>query len=371
MSLLSLGKLPDGREIREALLFSEAGAQARIMEFGATLRDLLVPVGGGVERVVLGFDGLDVYAQGGAHHAGAIAGRYANRIAQGSFTLDGSGFQLERNEGGRNALHGGKSGFGKRPWTIVEHGTNAVTLALVSGAGEGGYPGTLRLWCRYELHEPSTLTLELEATCDAATIINLAQHSYFNLDGGEDVRDHELMIAADFYTPTDRALIPTGEIAPVAGTPYDFRSPRPIRLVPQGASEPFGFDTNFVLRGSNGERAGGVALAHAATLSSRRNGLSLDLFTSEPGLQVFDCHHMSFAAPGHGGRRYGQVPASPSRRSISPTARTGRISPRRCCAPARSIANAPNIASRAPPVRSAAKSEIPVTWGATPRMPSI
>jgi aldose 1-epimerase len=305
MSHLSFGTLPDGREIREAVLSTSAGMQAHVMEFGATLRDLIVPIGSGGQRVVLGFDGLDAYAKGFAHHAGAIAGRYANRIAHGAFELDGKPYRLELNEANRHALHGGKSGFGKRPWTIVEATANTATLALVSEAGDGGYPGTLRLWCRYELIEPSTLALELSATADAATILNLANHSYFNLDGSDDVRDHEFTIAADFYTPTDRELIPTGEIAPVAGTPYDFRSTRPIRLTPPGAAAPFGYDTNFVLRRSRTEAVAGLALAHAATLSSQRNGLTLELFTSEPGLQVFDCHAMEFAMPGHEGRRYG------------------------------------------------------------------
>ena len=371
MSLLSLGKLPDGREIREALLFSEAGAQARIMEFGATLRDLLVPVAGGVERVVLGFDGLDVYAQGGAHHAGAIAGRYANRVAQGSFTLDGSSFQLERNEGGRNALHGGKSGFGKRPWTIVEHGTNAVTLALVSAAGEGGYPGTLRLWCRYELIEPSTLTLELEATCDAATIINLAQHSYFNLDGGEDVRDHELMIAADFYTPTDRALIPTGEIAPVGR--------HALRFSLAAADPP-----------RAARRLGAIRLRHefrAARLAWRESGRgrarpcgdvveppqrplarSLHQRARLAGLRL-PSHELRGAGPWRAPLRERRRPrprgAAFPRQPEPGAFPLDRAAPRRDLSPAHRISLHERLRCVAQRI------EIPVTWGATPRMPSI
>jgi len=305
MSLTTLGKLPDGREIREARLATRAGAEARIMELGATLRDLLVPVGGVRQRVVLGFDSLDVYAGGGAHHAGAVAGRFANRIAHGRFALGGRTFQLPLNEGGRHSLHGGGRGFGRLPWSIVELGAEAVTLALVSPAGDEGYPGTLRLRCRYDLLEPSTLALELEATTDETTVVNLAQHSYFNLDGSEDARDHELVIAADFYTPTDPELIPTGEIARVSGTPYDFTSARPVRHLPPGRSEPFGYDINFVLRRAEDAAAAGLRLVHAATLTSRRNGLSLEVWTSEPGLQLYDCHNMQFAPPGLGGRRYG------------------------------------------------------------------
>jgi aldose 1-epimerase len=304
MALTILGKLPDGREIREALLVSKAGAKARVMELGATLRDLLVPHAGAAQRVVLGFDGLDVYAQGGAHHAGAMAGRFANRIAHGRFSLDGKAYELDRNEAGKHSLHGGKRGFGKRPWTIVDAGEAWVTLGLDSPDGDDGYPGSLRAWCRYELAEPATLILELSATTDAPTIVNLAHHSYFNLDGSADARDHQLMIAADFYTPTDAELIPTGEIARVVGTPYDFTLARAIRHVPTGATAPFGYDTNFVLRRSHEESVDGFSLAHAATLGSRANGLALDMWTSEPGLQLYDCHNMTFASPGHGGRAY-------------------------------------------------------------------
>jgi aldose 1-epimerase len=305
MSLTTFGTLPDGRAIREALLVTASGCEARIMEFGATLRDLVVPLGGGAsQHVVLGFDVLDIH-DGNSHHAGAIVGRCANRIAHGRFTLDGTSYQLPLNEAGRHSLHGGTRGFDRLPWSIVEHAADHVTLALSSPAGDQGYPGSLRVWCRYELEEPATLVLDLTATTDEATIVNLAQHPYFNLDGSDDVRDHEMTIAADFITPTDRELIPTGEITAVARTPYDFRTARPIRHVPKGEAAPFGYDVNFVLRRSQIENAGGLALAHAARVASRRNGLALEVWTTEPGLQVYDCHNMSFPAPGHGGRRYG------------------------------------------------------------------
>ncbi|SDR24628.1 aldose 1-epimerase [Rhizobiales bacterium GAS113] len=303
MSLLTLGMLPDGRAVREVELTTAAGAKARIMELGAVLRDLTVKLPTGRDqRVVLGFETPDIY-DGHSQHAGAIAGRYANRIAHGRFSLDGHAYQLPLNEAGRHSLHGGAMGFNRRLWSIVEHGPNAVTFALSSSAGDQGYPGNLRVWCRYELVEPATLALDLTATTDAATVVNLAQHSYFNLDGSEDVRDHELMIAADFYTPTDNELIPTGEILSVIGTPYDFRQTRPIRHMPQGASTPFGYDINFVLRRSQVERSHGLALA--ATLVSKVNGLTLVQWTTEPGLQVYDGHAMRIAAPGHEGRRYG------------------------------------------------------------------
>jgi aldose 1-epimerase len=305
MSLSILGTLPDGRAIREVELTTAAGAKARIMEFGAVLRDLVVPLRSGQgQRVVLGFDTLDVY-DGFSQHAGSIAGRYANRIASGRFSLDGKSFQLPLNEAGRNSLHGGPRGFDKVAWSIVDHASNAVTLALSSPDGDQGFPGNLRVWCRYELAEPATLSLDLTATTDQPTIVNLAQHSYFNLDGSEDARDHELAIAADLYTPTDGELIPTGEISAVAGTPYDFRSARPIRHLTPASSTPFGYDINFVLRRAQTERAHGLVLSHAATLASAANGLSLDLWTTEPGLQLYDGHAMRMTAPGHDGRRYG------------------------------------------------------------------
>jgi aldose 1-epimerase len=305
MALTTFGTLPDGRAVREALLVTPAGCQARIMEFGATLRDFIVPLADGtLQRVVLGFDALEIY-DGHSHHAGAVIGRCANRIAHGRFMLDGTSFQLPLNEAGRHSLHGGTLGFDRHPWSIVEHGVEHVTLAFVSPRGDQGYPGNLRVWCRYELREPSTLVLDLTAATDEATIVNLAQHPYFNLDGSDDVREHEMMIAADFFTPTDRELIPTGEIAAVSGTPYDFRSARPIRHMPEGAAAPFGYDTNFVLRRSQIETVDGLALARAVTVRSLANDLALEVWTSAPAIQVYDCHNMTFPAPGHGGREYG------------------------------------------------------------------
>jgi aldose 1-epimerase len=303
--LTRFGTLENGQHVQEVQIRSSAGAQARIIELGAVLRDLIVPVGAGPQqRVVLGFPTLDTY-QGKSHHAGAIAGRYANRIAGGRFVLDGRTVQLTRNEG-PNSLHGGSVGFDRCLWRILHRDISSATLALVSPHGDQGYPGTLHAWCRYEMLEPATLAVDFSAITDAPTVVNLAQHSYFNLDGSDDARDSEMTLAANFYTPVDQALIPTGEIAAVAGTPYDFRSQRPIRNEAKGATKPFGYDTNFVLRRDRIEMSGGLALAHAATVKSPRNGLALEVWTTEPGLQIYDCHNMTFAAPGHDGRHYGQ-----------------------------------------------------------------
>lgn len=298
--------LEDGTPIHEVLLRSPKGAEARVIDWGATLRDLVVPsTGGGRQRVVLGLADLADYPQH-ASHMGAIAGRYANRIGGGRFTLDGRDYRLPLNQNGRHSLHGGGHGFGKRPWTIVHHDAASVTLALVSPDGDAGYPGTLNLWCRYSLVGNATLRIELSATTDAPTIVNLAHHSYFKLDDGSDILDHELEVRANLTTPVDADLIPDGSLAHVAGTPYDFRRPRPIRFEnPDGTR--FWYDHNYVLRRDRREPsvAQGLELAHAATLSSPRSGLAMQLWTTEPALQVYDGFKLNTPVAGLGGKPYG------------------------------------------------------------------
>ena len=158
-----------------------------------------------------------------------MPGRFANRIANGRFTLDGVEHQLERKPGEKHTLHGGPNGFGNRIWKLGAHDASSVTLTLQSPDGDVGFPGALTATCVYRMLEPATLRVELSAVADRPTIVNLTQHAYFNLDGSPDILDHELTLFADFYTPTDDDLIPTGEIRAVAGTPYDFRSARPVR----------------------------------------------------------------------------------------------------------------------------------------------
>jgi len=301
-----IGTLADGTPIHEVTLRTPAGAEAKVMEWGAVLRDLVVPLhGGGRQRVVLGFPGLADYP---AHspHMGAIAGRYANRIAEGRFLLDGRSYQLPLNQNGRHSLHGGGQGFGVRPWTIVDHDEMSVTLALVSPDGDAGYPGTLRVWCRYSLEGDATLRVELSATTDAATVLNLAHHSYFRLDDGADILDHELEVGADLITPVDADLIPDGSLADVAGTPFDFRKARPIRHATADGSR-FAYDHNYMLRRERCEPSGksGQALAFAASLRSTRNGLAMELWTTEPALQVYDGAGLDTPVPGLDGRRYG------------------------------------------------------------------
>jgi aldose 1-epimerase len=284
MTKTLFGSLADGTPIHEVALRSAAGAEARIMEWGAVVRDLVVPHAGGRQRVVLGFPRLEDYP---AHspHAGAIAGRYANRIGGGRFTLDGKSYQMPLNQDGKHSLHGGGNGFSKRPWTIVHHDEASVTLALVSPDGDAGLPGTVHVCCRY---------------------INLAHHSYFKLDDGADILDHELEIRANLVTPVDADLIPDGTVASVAGTPYDFRKPRPVRFAkPDGSL--FWYDNNFILRRDRSEptAAAGLDIAHAATLRSPRNGLAMQVWTTEPALQVYDGGRIKTPVPGLDGAPYG------------------------------------------------------------------
>ena len=226
-----------GEGVEEVTLSSAAGAEAKIITFGAIVRDLVVPSRKGPQRVVLGLERVEDYV-GSARYMGAIVGRYGNRIGNGRFALDGKSFALDLNENGRQHLHGGGRGFAQRLWTVVDASASSATLALVSADGDMGYPGRLVATCAYALLEPATLRIVLEATADQPTPVNLTTHLYYNLDGGPDILDHELRIAAEHVTPTDDELIPTGEIRSVAGTPYDFRALRPIRAAKHVAAHP-------------------------------------------------------------------------------------------------------------------------------------
>jgi aldose 1-epimerase len=284
-----------GTDIHEVTLATDAGAEAKIITWGAVVRDLVVPAPNGRQRVVLGFDAIDDYV---AHspYFGAIVGRYANRIGNARFSLGGRTYRLDANEKG-NQLHGGSAGFGQRVWTIIARSATSVTLALVSEDGDMGYPGRLLAICTYALLEPATLRIVLEAVTDQPTPVNLTTHGYFNLDGGPDICSHHLMIAGDFVTPTNEELIPTGEIEAVTGTDYDFRTLRPIGA-PQLLRCHINYDINFVLRRD------GPDIAHAATVMSLKSGLAMELWTTEPGLQFYGGHLLDTPVPGLDGKPY-------------------------------------------------------------------
>ncbi len=330
MSVRAFGDV-DGQPVFEITIRSKAGAEAKVVTFGALLRDFVVPSAGGPQRVVLGLETLDDYRQHSPSF-GITAGRYANRIAHGAFTLDGKHHQLVRNQAGKHTLHGGSTGFGKRVWQLGHHDDTSVTMTLVSADGDMGFPGTATVTCTYRLLEPSTQRVEMTATTHAPTLMNHAHHTYWNLDGSADILDHDLQVAGAFYTPVDDDLITTGEILGVAGTPFDFRTPRPIRMAGSDG-QPFAYDHNWVLAG---QRPVHGELRHALSLKSRKSGLSLEVFTGEPGIQVYTGAKLNVAVPGLGGAKYGPFggvaiepqifPDSPNKAHFpDPTLRPGQV----------------------------------------------
>ena len=273
-------------------LRSESGVEVSACTYGATITSILVPGRAGTRAdVVLGFDSVVPYlSQTG--YLGAIVGRYANRIARARFVLDGVTYQLQANDGA-NLLHGGARGFDKRLWSVpfTRERDEAVQFTRVSSAGEEGFPGTLQATVEYVLTGAGALRCSFTAETDALTVVNLAQHAYFNLTGtATPILDHELTIAASRYTPVGADLIPTGTLEPVAGTPFDFRTPRRIgdRIDDQHPQLRFGrgYDHNWVLDRDR-RAAGDEPLAYAATVRHAPSGRRLDVFTTEPGLQFY------------------------------------------------------------------------------------
>jgi aldose 1-epimerase len=293
----------EGRDVLEVTIRS-GEAEAAIITFGAVVRDLHVGARGGRQRVVNGLTTLEDYVRYSPHF-GAIAGRYANRINGGRFPLDGETVELPRNQEGKHYLHGGGNGLGKQVWQLSAVGDDFAVLTYVSPDGEAGHPGTLSTTCVYRL-VGNTLRVELSATTDKATPVNLCHHSYFNLDGSETILDHTMEIAADFYTPVDPDLIPTGEIRHVEGTPFDFRAARRIHMEKSGG-ERFWYDNNWVLRRDRLEPSGfdHLPLAHAVTFASPKNGLAMQVWTTEPGLQFYDGFKTNLTVPGLDGVPYG------------------------------------------------------------------
>jgi aldose 1-epimerase len=278
----------DGRAVEEIVLES-ADAAVAILSFGCTVRDWRVDGPAGSLPMVLGFPRLDDYLEHARSH-GAVVGRVANRTAHGRFTLDGRGYQLTPNEGPHH-LHGGVTGLGRRIWEMEGDGAaGAVHLRYASPDGEEGYPGAVDFAVTYRLEGPR-LVCEMSARPDRPTPINLAHHSYYNLGGGGDVRDHVLWIDGPDYTPVGPDLIPDGTIRSVADTGLDFTTPHEI-----GDAD---LDHNLVLR------AGRDPEQPAARVTCRRTGRRLELWTGEPGLQLFDAARMVIGTPGHEGQRYG------------------------------------------------------------------
>ncbi|GHG91112.1 aldose epimerase family protein [Streptomyces lanatus] len=283
------GTLSDGTEVRRWTL-ERAGVRVRVLSYGGIVQSLEVPDRDGHPAdVVLGFADLEGYLTHPGPYLGALIGRYANRIAGGRFPLDGLTYALEPNNA-PNSLHGGAHGFDKRVWEVtpVEHG---VRLSRVSPHGEEGFPGTLEVSATYTLSSEGALRIAYEAVTDAPTVVNLTNHSYFDLAGARagsgDAGGHELRLAASRFTPVDADLIPTGTLDDVAGTRFDFRQSRKVGT---------GYDHNFVL-----DKGVTASPEQVAELYAPSTGRALTVATTEPGLQLYTADHLTEPfAPGDG-----------------------------------------------------------------------
>jgi len=295
----SFGKLPDGTEIQQFTLRNTKGAVAKVITYGATLTELWVPDKSGKNAdVVLGFDNLAGYL-GDHPYFGATVGRYANRIAKGQFQLDGRTYSLFINNG-PNSLHGGKVGFNRKVWKAepvgLAHGA-AVKFTYISEDGEEGYPGTLTVRVTYELSDENALKISYAASTDKPTVVNLTNHSYFNLSGAGsgDVLKDLLQLDADRYTPVDSTLIPTGELKSVEGTAFDFRKLTAIGERYAQVPGTGGYDHNFVLNGEAG------TLRKAGELYDPVSGRQMELWTTEPGVQIYMAIGLNGSIKGIGG----------------------------------------------------------------------
>ncbi|HMH27781.1 MAG TPA: aldose epimerase family protein [Steroidobacteraceae bacterium] len=301
------GALADGRQIESVILSNKAGIRVRIMTLGAAIQSLSVPDRSGqAGDIVLGFDSPQGYLQNPSYF-GATVGRFANRIAKGRFTLDGKDYTLATNDHG-NHLHGGLKGFDKVVWSIESFKSASPATAVFSYTspdGEEGYPGTLHVTASYSLNDAATLRVEFKATTDKSTIVNISNHSYFNLSAetGAPVLSHLLLVNASKYTPVDAGLIPTGELRAVAGTPFDFRKATAIGTrVRDGRDQQIrygrGYDHNFALDGTVGE------LRLAARVADPSSGRIMEIFSKAPGLQFYSGNFLDATIAGKGGRLY-------------------------------------------------------------------
>jgi aldose 1-epimerase len=307
----TFGKLADGTPVEAVTLSNSHGMKARILAWGAILQQLVVPGKRGPADVVLGYDGMNGYLKA-PNYFGATVGRYANRIAKGRFALDGKSYQLATNDG-PNALHGGLKGFDKRLWTIADVASSAgkasVTLTYTSPDGEEGYPGTMKVSATFTLTESNELQVTYRATSDKPTIANITNHSYFNLAGqasGRSATDLVLTMPAEAYTPVDATLIPTGELRPVAGTSFDFRSPRRIAdRLRDGTDEQMrigrGYDHNWVIT-----RAPVPGLQLLAIVEDPTSGRVMEILSNQPGVQFYSGNFLDGTVTGKGGTIYRQ-----------------------------------------------------------------
>lgn len=297
------GKLPDGREVKIYTITNYKGNTARIIDYGAKLVSLIVPdKRGNSADVVLGYDSLSQYLAGDPYF-GSTVGRYANRIAKGKFTLNGIDYQLALNNG-VNHLHGGPGGYHSVLWKseiIEKDGIPAVKLSYSSPDGEEGYPGNLEIQVTYSWTDSNELYIDYSATCDKDTYINLTNHALFNLQGDSDILNHELMLAADFYTPVDSTLIPTGKIDSVFNTPFDFNTPVAVGKRINDAHGQLkignGYDHNWVLKSNK-------IADLAGSLYEPVSGRLMEIYTTEPGIQFYSGNFLDGSQKGHANKPY-------------------------------------------------------------------
>ncbi|MBA2589482.1 MAG: galactose mutarotase [Alphaproteobacteria bacterium] len=305
----AFGALSDGSKVEAVTLSNGAGMSARIMTLGATLQSLVVPdKAGHKDDVVLGYDTAQEYLSH-PDYFGASVGRYANRIAKGKFAIDGKAYTLVTNDG-PNSLHGGPKGFDKRMWKIdsVSNGPEAkVVLSYVSADGEEGFPGEMKVTATYSLNEQNELKLEYRATTLKPTVLNLTNHSYFNLSGNDarDVMGNMVTLNAARFTPVDATLIPTGERRAVAGTPFDFRTPHRVGDRIRDARDQQirygrGYDHNYIVDGAAG------TLRPAAVVNDPVSGRTMEMQVSAPGIQFYTGNFLDGTFFGKGQHSYRQ-----------------------------------------------------------------
>lgn len=285
------GEMPDGTAVARVTIRG-GGLTARFLSYGAVLQDLRLDGHG--PALVLGFESLDPYLRHSPYF-GATAGRCANRIRGARFELDGETFRTDPNALDRHTLHGGRAGIGKRVWTVAEATESAVALTIEQPDGDMGFPGRLRIRAEFSLPGDGVLAIRYRAETDRPTLCNLAHHSYFALDDSGTVLDHRLAIAGETYLPTDADFVPTGEVRPVAGTPYDLCGGPTIRAANAGGP----MDCNFCLGRAR------APIREVGWLESPASGVRMAIRTTEPGIQVYDAARIDVPVPGLDGRRMG------------------------------------------------------------------
>ncbi len=281
-------KMVDGKQVELFTLTNENGVEMSVTNYGGRIVSLIVPdQSGKLDDIVLGYDNIDDYLNGNEQYFGATIGRYGNRVAKGAFTLDNLQYKLPINNP-PNSLHGGTKGFSSKVWNAVQKGKSELELTLISPDMDEGYPGELKVMLKYQLTEKNEVCIFYSAKTSKSTIINLTNHTYFNLHGAgnSDILDHKLYLNANQYTPVDSTLIPTGKIETVGQTPFDFTNPVVIgaRINDKNEQLTFGkgYDHNFVLNKKAGE-----PISFAASLYDPLSGRYMEVFTNEPGIQFY------------------------------------------------------------------------------------